>query len=222
MRNSAVVPKEACARHERSDAPQWPSDSVTNSRAELLAHTRDRARVGLAADDDYPFTTGELLFDEPDPVFHRPVLARASATGMQREQRKRELGAGGCNFSCAQLVDLRRPIGDRYAELTQRRGKLLSGVHTRSDAMRANDKPEYAAGADICFEGSIGIVQIRKDEIVPAEILAPTSRQFCIGDEETGKIRIVQCPLGISGEVGETSVGDDVDLVEFAAQCPHN
>lgn len=88
---------------------------------------------------------------------------------------------------------------------------MLGRMPIRFESMWANYKFLYAASTNVLFKSSRGIMQVRKDQVVLAEILKPSLRKLRFRDEERREIQIVERECRICAQLSELPVGNEVD-----------
>ncbi len=96
--------------------------------------------------------------------------------------------------------------------------ELLGGMRTVFNPMRTGDECCAATGTDIPFKAPIRVVQIRNNELVSTEIIAPLLRKFSLRDEERREIKVVQGKRALSAQIRESSVRQHLHFLERKAQ----
>ncbi len=142
------------------------------------------------------------LVRERDPILQRPILAFASASGMERN------GGGASRFRSYRQA--RDGIGIEDRQPLQRGEEDLGRVKRLAlvGTMRANDELAAATLAHIRLKDFVGIVKIRDNDRESLEVTLQTGVKRRVGREETGQRLAVNRADVIDQPGGERQLRD--------------
>jgi hypothetical protein len=95
-------------------------------------------------------------------------------------------------------------------------------VRALFESIRASDKFADPASANVMSEDAGWIMQIRKDDVVFAKIIAPPFRQGGVGSEKRRQIQIIERERTVRSQLSELSIRDNIDRAEFAPERTDN